>query len=108
MITRRRLSFAAPLLFVEAGFGGIAAFAARLFGLRASAGSPGMQGGMMGGSSGMMQMMRPDNMAGPMKTGMQLFMRHAEIHRIVTVLPNGVRAVMPAMMRGMMQQGGQT
>jgi hypothetical protein len=43
-----------------------------------------------------------------MKTGMQLFMRHAEIHRTVTVLPNGVRAVMPAMMRGMMQQGGQT
>lgn len=92
MITRRRLSFTAPLLLAAAGFGGIAAFAARLFGVRARAASPGTQEGMMGGSDGMMQMMMPDNMAGPMKSGMQLFMRHAEIYRTVTMLPNGVRA----------------
>jgi hypothetical protein len=33
------------------------------------------------------------NMMGPMRTGMALFRRHNEIHRQVTVLPNGVRAV---------------
>jgi hypothetical protein len=33
------------------------------------------------------------NMMGPMRTGMALFRRHSEIHRQVTVLPNGVRAV---------------
>lgn len=44
----------------------------------------GGMGGMMGGMGGMM---------GPMRTGMQLFRHHAEIHRNVTVLPDGVRAV---------------
>jgi hypothetical protein len=96
MITRRWLSCSVPLLLAAARFGGLAALAARLFGLRAHdarAASPGMQGGMMGGGGDMMQMMMPDNMASPMQTGMQLFMRHAEIRRTVTVLPDGVRAV---------------
>lgn len=44
----------------------------------------GGMGGMMGGMGGMM---------GPMRTGMQLFRHHSEIHRNVTVLPDGVRAV---------------
>lgn len=47
-------------------------------------------GGMMGGMGGMMM---PGNMMGPMRTGMELFMRHAQIRRTVTELPNGVRAV---------------
>jgi hypothetical protein len=51
-----------------------------------------MMGGMMSGH-GMDQMMMPDNMMGPMRTGMELFGRHAKIHRNVTELPNGVRAV---------------
>lgn len=33
------------------------------------------------------------DMMGPMRLGMELFQRHTEIHRSVTVLPNGVRAV---------------
>lgn len=32
-------------------------------------------------------------MAGPMRTGMQLFRHHSEIRRNVTVLPDGARAV---------------
>jgi len=47
---------------------------------------------MMGGR-GMDEMMKPDNMMGPMRTGMELFQRHAEINRRVTDLPNGVHAV---------------
>jgi hypothetical protein len=35
----------------------------------------------------------PDNMMGPMRTGMELFMRHREIRRSVTELPNGIHAV---------------
>ena len=49
-----------------------------------------MGGGMMGG--GMDGMMSPENMGGPMRTGMALFMRHAEVQRKVTDIPNGVRA----------------
>ncbi|MGA8549720.1 MAG: hypothetical protein WB678_05750 [Stellaceae bacterium] len=77
----------------------VAAAAARLFALgppRAAVAAPpetpggnGM-GGMMGG---MGEMMQPGNMMGPMRTGMELFMRHAQIRRTVTDLPNGVRAV---------------
>jgi len=48
---------------------------------------------MGGGMDEMMKMMMPGNMAGPMRTGMQLFMRHAEIRRTVTELPNGIHAV---------------
>jgi hypothetical protein len=42
-------------------------------------------GGMMGGGMG--------GMMGPMRTGMQLFNNHAKVHRQVTVLSDGVRAV---------------
>jgi hypothetical protein len=42
-------------------------------------------GGMMGDGMG--------DMMGPMRTGMQLFRHHSEIHRNVTVLSDGVRAV---------------
>jgi hypothetical protein len=45
----------------------------------------GGMGGMMGGGMG--------DMMGPMRTGMELFRHHAEIHRKVTVLPNGIQAV---------------
>lgn len=48
---------------------------------------------MGGGTNEMMKMMMPGNMAGPMRTGMELFMRHAEIRRTVTALPDGIRAV---------------
>jgi hypothetical protein len=46
-----------------------------------------------GGMDDMMNMMSPDNMMGPMRTGMELFERHAQIHRTVTELPNGVHVV---------------
>jgi hypothetical protein len=49
---------------------------------RAHAGS-GM-GGMMGDGTG--------GMMGPMRTGMELFHRHSEVRRQVTVLPDGIRA----------------
>ena len=58
---------------------------------RAAAGE-GMMGGMMGG--GMMgDMMAPENMRGPMRTGMELFERHQLIRRHVTELPDGVHDV---------------
>ncbi|WP_018912532.1 hypothetical protein [Thiomonas sp. FB-6] len=58
---------------------------------RAAAGAE-MMGGMMGG--GMMgDMMAPENMRGPMRTGMQLFERHQLIRRQVTELPDGVHDV---------------
>jgi hypothetical protein len=47
-------------------------------------------GGMMAG--GMMDMMAPENMQGPMRTGMELFQRHDQVRRTVTALPNGIRA----------------
>ncbi|MDE1951401.1 MAG: hypothetical protein KGL51_02185 [Betaproteobacteria bacterium] len=50
-----------------------------------------MDGGMMG--SGMGGMMSPENMRGPMRTGMELFERHKLIQRKVTELPDGVHDV---------------
>ncbi len=72
----------------------VAAAASRLLGLRSNvvAGSSGNMCEMMGGHD-MGAMMSHDNMMGPMRTGMELFARHAEIRRSVTELPNGVRAV---------------
>ncbi|UTV80056.1 hypothetical protein MQE22_08465 [Acidithiobacillus sp. YTS05] len=55
----------------------------------------GMMGGMMGNGSdkeGMGAMMSPEN-RGPMQTGMELFERHAQVHRKVTFLPDGIHAV---------------
>ncbi|GAN73287.1 hypothetical protein Apmu_0061_09 [Acidiphilium multivorum AIU301] len=49
----------------------------------------GMMGGMMSGN-GMQDMMSRGNMMGPMKLGMQLFERHAEIQRATEYLPNGI------------------
>lgn len=46
---------------------------------------------MMGGD--MSDMMAPENMSGPMRTGMELFERHKLIRREVTELTNGVRDV---------------
>ncbi|MGH8745178.1 MAG: hypothetical protein ACREUK_01655, partial [Burkholderiales bacterium] len=37
-------------------------------------------------------MMSDDNMRGPMRTGMALFMRHAQVERSVRDIPGGVRA----------------
>ena len=54
-------------------------------------GSGMMGGGMMG--SGMGGMMSPENMRGPMRTGMELFERHKLIRRQVTDLPDGVHDV---------------
>ena len=51
-----------------------------------------MEGAMMGGGN-MGEMMSPENMRGPMRTGMALFERHKLIHRTVTELPNGVHDV---------------
>ncbi len=45
------------------------------------------------GMGGMGEMMGRGNMMGPMRTGMELFMRHAQIRRTVTELPNGIHAV---------------
>ena len=55
----------------------------------------GMMGGMMGNGpdeEGMRAMMSPEN-RGPMRTGMELFERHAQVHRKVTFLPDGIHAV---------------
>jgi hypothetical protein len=68
------------------------AAAARLLGLRSYAAPPDNMCEMMGGHD-MGGIMSRDNMMGPMRTGMELFSRHAEIRRNVTKLPNGVRAV---------------
>src|SRR5487761_283512 len=66
---------------------------ARFFGVRALAAPPDTSSdGMMGGG-GMGEMMTPDNMAGPMRTGMELFARHTLIRRTGTQLPNGVHVV---------------
>lgn len=60
------------------------------------AGASGMMGNMMGGNGsdaeGMRAMMSPEN-RGPMRTGMALFQVHAEVHRKVTFLPDGIHAV---------------
>jgi hypothetical protein len=55
--------------------------------------SQNMMRGMMGDGMGGMMGNGMGNMMGPMRTGMQLFRHHSEIHRSVTVLPDGVRAV---------------
>ena len=55
----------------------------------------GMMGGMMGSGpdqEGMRAMMSPEN-RGPMRTGMELFERHAQVHRKVIFLPDGIHAV---------------
>jgi predicted lipid-binding transport protein (Tim44 family) len=84
----RRRSFT-QIIFLAAATG-----AAHLLGfrLRAASAAPltatagGMMGGMMGGDS-------MGETMGPMRTGMELFMRHTQIRRSVTELPNGVHAV---------------
>lgn len=62
-----------------------------------STGDAGSSGGMMGSMMGqgmshmdMRNMMGHDNMMGPMKLGMELFERHAEITRATDYLPNGI------------------
>lgn len=40
-----------------------------------------------------MDMMAPENMRGPMRTGRQLFERHALMRRTVTEIPGGVHDV---------------
>ena len=70
----------------------------RVRGRTASAASPepvgnGMMGGGMMGGDGMAEMMAPGNMIGPMRLGMELFARHAQIRRTVTEIPGGVHAV---------------
>ena len=55
--------------------------------------SEGMMNGMMGQSMSHMDMhgmMSRDNMMGPMRLGMELFERHAEITRATDYLPNGI------------------
>jgi hypothetical protein len=75
---------------------GAAGAVANLFIVRLSR-AQGMMGGMMGGGTGGMMgdgmMGGMGGMMGPMRTGMQLFRHHSEIHRNVTFLPDGVRAV---------------
>ncbi len=79
----------------------LAAGAARLFGVSPQAASAassataagGMIGAGMMGGDGMGGMMTPGNMMGPMRTGMELFMRHTQIRRTVTELPDGVHVV---------------
>ena len=44
-------------------------------------------------NDGMMDMMAPENMRGPMRTGMELFERHALMRRTVTEIPGGVHDV---------------
>ena len=74
----------------------VGAVALRLFGSRlpSAAAAQSSSGGMMRGETDdMMKMMMPDNMMGPMRTGMALFERHKLIRRTVTQLPNGVHVV---------------
>src|SRR5579872_963295 len=75
-------------LVARATAAGVAFFANALFVGRRPAQA---MGGMMGNE--VTDMMGPDNMRGPMRTGMELFERHALIHRTVTNVPGGVRAV---------------
>lgn len=78
----------------------VAATAGRLLavGRPAALASPTMPSGddMCGMMAGMGEMMMPGNMMGPMRSGMELFRRHAQIRRTVTELPNGVHAVTEA------------
>lgn len=70
----------------------LGAAAAYKLGLGSETATAAAEGGMMGGG-GMGDMMAPGNMMGPMRSGMELFRRHASMHRVVTNLPNGVHAV---------------
>lgn len=77
-----------PFMTAIVGFVGIA------FDCLLGRGSPRAQAqgnGMMGKDMG--SMMSPENMRGPMRTGMRLFERHKLIQREVTELPNGVHDV---------------
>lgn len=71
----------------------------RMFGLRppgtasAAHAEPPAADGMGAMMGGMGEMMMPGNMMGPMRSGIDLFMRHAEIRRTVTELSNGIHAV---------------
>ncbi len=81
---------------VTAGFGGLISswLALAGFGRKTAlaASSEGATGSMMGGmmSGGQRGMMSRGNMMGPMKLGMELFERHAEIQRATQYLPNGI------------------
>ena len=82
---------------ITAALGGIltGCFAFLGFGRRQALAKPeGMMGGdgMMGGMFGksMQDMLSHNNMMGPMKLGMELFERHAEIKRATDYLPNGI------------------
>lgn len=58
-----------------------------------SPGDTGSSGGMMGSNMSQMDMrgmMSSSNMMGPMKLGMKLFERHAEITRATDYMPNGI------------------
>ena len=74
------------LLNLAVGLAGT--LSAYLLGRRpAQARSGSMMDAMMG------EMMSPENMRGPMRTGMELFERHRLMRRHVTVLADGVRSV---------------
>lgn len=79
---------------LQTGFVALGAAVMRLFGVRAFAASTAPPNPPSGATMGeMTQMMKPDNIAGPMRTGMELFNRHTLIRRTVTQLPNGIHAV---------------
>ncbi|WP_413436523.1 hypothetical protein ACFDAU_08560 [Sulfuriferula sp. GW1] len=86
----RRRSFVAALLGFFAAISGYRFWRGST---PAAAQDKGMMGGEMMGGGGMREMMSPENMRGPMRTGMALFMRHKLIHRRVTELPNGVHDI---------------
>ena len=85
---RRRPFIQMISLAVMAAAGRFFAFRPPRAALAAPAGTPAGNG--MGG---MGEMMMPGNMAGPMRSGTELFIRHAQVRRTVTELPNGVHAV---------------
>ena len=50
--------------------------------------------GVAASTSDMMDgMMCPENLRGPMRTGMELFERHADMRRTVRDVPGGIHAV---------------
>lgn len=89
---RRRSLIQAISITAVAAAGRLLALRPRHPALAAPAATPSGNGigGMMGG---MGEMMGPDNMMGPMRTGMELFMHHAQIRRTVTELPSGIHAI---------------
>ena len=93
---KRRSLLSALLAFVATGLSGLLGPRKSMVGAAAPAApADGMMGGgMMGGGmmgEGMGGTMSGGNMGGPMRTGMALFMRHADIRRTVTDVPGGVR-----------------